>query len=164
MFVVGSHDDAGWLLRSRLRGSVPGDLKPFLKVGERPTCAAISTRGWVVVGDAGKPSGSEDSRLIFHHPSDSTAETALSIKPGLQDISAIAYSPDGSLFVADSAESDPQRGGIYRIDMDYQDRTIGGKAVRVISVEHPTALSFAPDGTLYMIARDKELLRVIDIQ
>jgi hypothetical protein len=164
LFAVGVENDAGWVLRSRLRSSVPGDLKPFLKVGSRPTCAAISTRGWVVVGHAGKRDGGEDSRLTFHHPSDPAHESPLSIEPGLLDIAAIAYSPQGSMYVSDAAEADPQRGGIFRIEMDYQERTIGGKAVRVLTLENPTALAFAPDGSLYVIARENELLRVTDLE
>jgi len=164
LFAVGIENDMGWVLRSRLRSSVPGDLKPFLKVGIRPTCVTISTRGWVVVGDAGKRDGSEDSRLTFYHPSDPEYQSPLAIEPGLLDIAAIAYSPRGSMYAADSAEADPQRGGIFRIDMDYAERTIGGKAVRIVSIENPTALAFAPDGTLYVIARENELLRVTGLE
>lgn len=164
LFSVGVEDDAGWVLRSRLRSTVPGDLKPFLKVGTRPTCVAISTRGWVVVGDAGKRDAKEDSLLTFHHPSDAAYESPLTIKPGLLDIAAIAYSPQGSMYVADAADADPGRSGIYRIDMDFQEKTIGGKAVRILSIENPAALTFAPDGSLYVIARESELLRVTGVE
>lgn len=174
LFVVGANSDAGWLLRSRVRSSVPGDLKPFVNTrekggGSQPACVAISTRGWVVVGDAGQRDASEDSRLTFYHPTDPAAEAALSIEPGMLDVSAMAYSPQGSLFAADVAEADPQRGGVYRVDMDYKANSIGGKAVRVVPIERPTALAFAPDGTLYVIAREganseSKLLRVTQVE
>ncbi|MEX2170766.1 MAG: hypothetical protein WD851_15725 [Pirellulales bacterium] len=165
LYLTTAGDDAAGLLRSRVRSSVPGDLKPFGQIGARPTCVAISTRGWVVVGDAGRHDESEDSRLTFHHPTDSTADPALEIAPGLLDIVAIAYSPQESLFAADFAEADPERSGIYRIDMVFQENSIGGKAVRIASIDRPTAMTFAPDGKLYVLATTKEndatrLLRV----
>ena len=165
LYLTAAGDDAAGLLRSRVRSSVPGDLKPFGQIGARPTCVAISTRGWVVVGDAGQHDESEDSRLTFHHPTDSTADPALEIAPGLLDVVALAYSPQENLFAADSAEADPERSGVYRIDMDFQDNSIGGKAVRIASIDRPTAMTFAPDGTLYVLATTEEndatqLLRV----
>ena len=164
LYVVGATDETGWLLRSRVRSGMPGEMKPFATIGRRPICVAISTRGWVVVGDAGKSDESGDSRLTFLHPSDSTAEPALAFEPGLLDIAAIAYSPRESLYAADTAEADPARCGIYRIDMDYEENRIAGKAVRALSLDSPTAMSFAPDGTLYVIAQNGKLFRAIGIE
>ena len=168
LYLTTAGDDVAGLLRSRVRSSVPGDLKPFGQIGARPTCVAISTRGWVVVADAGEHDASEDSRLTFHHPTDSTADPALEIAPGLLDVVAIAYSPQDSLFAADFAEADSERSGVYRIDMDFHENSIGGKAVRIAFIDRPTAMTFAPDGTLYVLATANEnsgtkLLRVTGI-
>lgn len=164
LYVVNVKNEIGSVLRSRVRSGVPSQIKPLANAGSRPTCVAISTRGWVVVGDAGMSDHTEDSRLMFLHPSDSTAEPALVIEPGLLDIAAIAYSPRERMYAIDTAESDPQRSGIYRIDMDFQDSRIGAKAVRVLSIEEPTAMTFAPDGTLYVIADDGKLFRVTGVE
>jgi hypothetical protein len=63
----------------------------------------------------------------------------------------LAYSPrSGNLYALDLAWSDAKEAGLYRIDASRQDGQMSAKAVKIASLEKPTALAFASDGTLYI--------------
>ena len=97
------------------------------------------------MGSFDKP---RDSTLAFYVPA--SANLALSLDTGLNDIFALAYSPSGQLYAVDFSREDEASGGVYRLD----DAIINGQqacqAVKIASVVRPTALAFSPDGTLYV--------------
>jgi hypothetical protein len=44
----------------------------------------------------------------------------------------------------------PEEGGLFRLDAETKEGAQSLKAVKIASLDKPTALAFAPDGTLYV--------------
>ena len=62
----------------------------------------------------------------------------------------LAYSSiTGRLYAADFGRGEAP-GGIYRIDDDSQPGQPACRVVKIADIPRPTALAFAPDGTLYV--------------
>jgi hypothetical protein len=77
----------------------------------------------------------------------------MALPTGLRDVVALAYSPSSNrLYAADLAWSAAGEGGIYRLDAGKVDGRSGLKAIKIASLERPTALAFAADNTLYAVA------------
>ncbi len=110
---------------------------------------ALSKRNELVVAGAGKFDKTPDSTLSFYDPSN--AKLLLNMPTGLLDIVGLAYSPKtGLLYAVDLAWADDKQGGLFRLDATQTDGMIGVKAVKITSLDRPTSLAFAPDGTLYI--------------
>lgn len=151
----------GWISRSFIQ-PVSGkdasvsilDLRPFIQSkrlvhSDGPTALAISKRNELVVGQAGKFDKTPDSMLSFYNPSNS--KLLLNLPTSLLDIVGLAYSPQtGFLYAVDLAWADDKQGGLFRLDATDTDGTLGIKAVKITSLDKPTSLCFAPDGTLYV--------------
>jgi hypothetical protein len=99
------------------------------------------------MGEINKP---KDSLLTFY--SAKTGMKILNLETGLHDIAGLAYSPmTGNLYAVDFAWMATEEGGLFRLDKDQQSPNSGSlKAVKIASLDKPTALAFAPDGTLYV--------------
>jgi DNA-binding beta-propeller fold protein YncE len=139
LLVVRGTDNRNELLKSRVQAGVVGVPKSFgpADSAHEPRAATISPSGRFVVGDS-------DGRLEFHSPID--GEVELAMPTGLKQLVALAYSPtSGNLFAADLA------GGIHRIDDASEPGSPACRAVKVADVSRPTALAFAPDGSLYVV-------------
>lgn len=75
----------------------------------------------------------------------------LNLETGLYDISGLAYSPKtGLLYATDFAWMSIGDGGLFRLDSEMKTAGAGVKTVKIASLDKPTALAFAPDGTLYI--------------
>jgi glucose/arabinose dehydrogenase len=97
------------------------------------------------MGEINKP---KDSLLTFY--SAKTGMKLLNAETGLHDIAGLAYSPKtGNLYAVDFAWMATEEGGLFRLDSEGQN-TGSLKAVKIASLDKPTALAFAPDGTLYV--------------
>ncbi len=113
----------------------------------RPCGITISPHGYVVAGTIGELDTSGDSLLLFY---DTVTRTKLlSLETGLHDITAVAYSPRKQLYVADLAWSSPGDGGIYQVIADASSKT-GMRTQKIASLEHPTAMAFDLEGSLYV--------------
>jgi glucose/arabinose dehydrogenase len=150
-------DSAGWVSRAFLIDNTgkAADLKPLIKtkvlarVGG-PMALVISKRGELVVGESGTFDKPHDSAISFYNPKDK-GRLLLTVPTGLNDIVGLAYSPrSGNLYALDLAWPDAKEAGLYRIDATRQDGQMSAKAVKIASLEKPTALAFASDGTLYI--------------
>ncbi len=159
LFVVASSDGpAGWILKSGIAANRLTFLQRFIAThksttGGAPTCLAIIPKprpAFLVVGQMGSKEIAGDSSITFFVPA--TGAMAMSLGTGLNDISALAYSPAGNLYAADISWSDEQAGGVYRLDDARLEGRLACQAVKIASVTRPTALAFAPDGTLYVTA------------
>jgi hypothetical protein len=109
-------------------------------------------RGFIVAAEFATDGTEQQCQLSFYNPIDSS--TALRLPIELREITAIACSPiSGNLYAA-AITPDGESPGVYRID----DATTAGrpacKAVKIADVEHPNALAFGPDGSLYVATVD----------
>lgn len=109
----------------------------------------VGNNGYVIVATNALGDSAQPSRLAFFSPLD--RRIVMQVPTELRRIVTLAYNPkSGNLFVANSPSTDDGRAGIYRIDSISQSGAISCNAVNVADVRSPTALAFAPDGTLYV--------------
>ena len=155
VYISSNGDDTkGWVLRIPLKNGTPSALEPFIatKVAtevDAPVGLAIDAHGMLVVGQMGEVNLPGDSLYTVYNPKDGTLLTKAPTR--LHDIAGLAFSPkSGKLYCVDFAWVDPKQGGVFRLDVS----TAGGettvKAVKLASLDKPSALAFAPDGTLYV--------------
>jgi len=155
VYVTCNGDDTkGWIAKAEIDGTKLGKLERYIATKEQvevdaPVGITISSRGEIVVGQMGEVNKPNDSLLTFY--SAKTGQKILNLETGLHDISGVAYSPKtGLLYATDFAWITPEEGGLYRLDADPKNTAAALKAVKIASLDKPTALAFAPDGTLYI--------------
>ena len=151
LYVTCNGDDTkGWVARAEINGTKFGKLERWLPTKEMvqvdaPVGIAISKQGDIVVGQCGEVNLPKDSLLSFY--SAKTGKLLMNHKTELYDITGLAYSPKtGLLYATDFAWMAPAEGGLFRIDQS----ATGVKTTKIASLDKPTALTFAPDGTLYV--------------
>ena len=151
VYVTCNGDDTkGWVAKADLNGTKFGKLERWLPTKEMvdvdaPVGITINKQGDIVVGQCGEVNKPEDSLLSFYNAK--TGKLTLNLETKLYDITGLAYSPTtGLLYATDFAWMKPEAGGLFRLDQSAS----GVKAVKVASLDKPTALAFAPDGTLYV--------------
>ena len=88
-----------------------------------------------------------DSLITFYDAN--TGEMLLNLQSGLHDISAVAYSKRGQMYVLDYAWADPMQGGLFQVLKDTESET-GMRTKRILSLDKPTAMVFDADGALYV--------------
>jgi hypothetical protein len=118
--------------------------------------------GYIVL--SGRADKSEkESVLAFVNPLD--RRVVMQVPVELERIVALAYSPKtGNLYAANSPPSNKGRSGIFRVDAFEKNGAPACKLEKVASIEQPTALAFAPSGTLFVTAAGKGgLLRIDDV-
>jgi len=156
VYVTCNGDDTkGWVAKADITGTKLGKLERFIPTKEAvevdaPVGITISPRGEIVVGQMGEINKPKDSLLTFY--SAKTGMKLLNVETGLHDIAGLAYSPKtGNLYAVDFAWMATEEGGLFRLDSDQQNPNAGSlKAVKIASLDKPTAMAFAPDGTLYV--------------
>jgi len=155
LYVTCNGDDTkGWVARAEISGTKPGKLERWLPTKEMvevdaPVGITINKQGDVVVGQCGEVNKPNDSLLTFY--SAKTGKVLLNLETKLHDITGLAYSPKtGLLYATDFAWMKPDEGGLYRLDAEQTASGQTVKATKIASLDKPTALAFAPDGTLYI--------------
>jgi DNA-binding beta-propeller fold protein YncE len=151
LYVTSNGDDTkGWVAKADVSGTKLGKLERWLPTKEMvevdaPVGIAISKQGDIVIGQCGEVNKPEDSLLSFYNAK--TGKLLMNLETKLYDITGLAYSPTtGQLYATDFAWMKPEAGGLYRLDATQS----GVKATKVAALDKPTALAFAPDGTLYI--------------
>src|SRR3954470_16479558 len=151
LYVTCNGDDTkGWVAIAELNGTKFGKLERWLPTKEAvevdaPVGIAINKQGDIVVGQMGEVNKPQDSLLSFY--SAKTKKLLSNFETKLYDITGLAYSPKtGLLYATDFAWMKPDEGGLFRIDAGQG----GVKVNKITSLDKPTGLSFAPDGTLYI--------------
>jgi hypothetical protein len=155
IYVTCNGDDTkGWVAKADLTGSKLGKLERYIATKEAvevdaPVAITISERGEIVVGQFGENNKPHDSLLTFY--SAKTGMKIMNLEPGLYDITALAYSPKTKLLYAtDFAWMAESEGGLFRLDAAQGNAATAVKAVKIAPLDKPTAMAFAPDGTLYI--------------
>ncbi|MDX1944174.1 MAG: hypothetical protein SFU86_02105 [Pirellulaceae bacterium] len=155
IYVTCNGDDTkGWVSKADINGTKFGKLERHIPTKEAvevdaPVGITISPRGDIVVGQMGEINKPNDSLLTFY--SAKTGMKILNLETGLYDITGLAYSPKtGLLYATDFAWMSTGDGGLFRLDSEMKNSGAAVKTVKVASLDKPTALAFAPDGTLYI--------------
>ena len=155
IYVTCNGDDTkGWVAKVDITGSKLGNLERFIATKEAvevdaPVGITISERGEIVVGQMGEVNKPHDSLLTFY--SAKTGMKILNLETGLYDITALAYSPKTKLLYAtDFAWMAAGEGGLFRLDSAPNNAATSLKTVKIAGLDKPTAMAFAPDGSLYI--------------
>jgi DNA-binding beta-propeller fold protein YncE len=151
LYVTCNGDDTkGWVAKAELSGTKFGKLERWLPTKEMvevdaPVGITLNKQGDIVIGQCGEVNKPNDSLLTFY--SAKTGKRLLNLETKLYDITGLAYSPTtGLLYATDFAWMKPDEGGLFRLDASDS----GVKVTKIASLDKPTALAFAPDGTLYI--------------
>ncbi len=154
IYVTSNGDDTkGWVARVRIKGDKTGKLERFIATKEAvdldaPVGIAISKQGNIVVGQMGEITVPGDGLLSIYNPK---GKLLVNLETGLHDITAVAYSPSGKLYVTDFAWNDTKQGGLFRIDVKKNaDGEREATAVKIVSLDKPTAMAFGKAGELYI--------------
>jgi glucose/arabinose dehydrogenase len=154
LFVTCHEDPAtAWVARADINGTKFGVLERFVRTNSKPVDApraiTIGPQGEIVVGQH-LATKSSDATLIRFFSAHSGKEL-LSVPTKLHEITGLAYHPNtGLLYAVDLAVREPAAAGLYRIDRTIENGKTQAQAIKIIALEHPTALAFAPDGTLFI--------------
>ena len=152
VYVTCNGDDTkGWVSKAELNGTKLGELKRSIATKEAtnvdaPVGITVSNEGHLVVGQMGEINLPNDSLLTFYSAKD--GKMLMNLKTNLYDISGLAYSPAKKLLYAvDFAWMKTEEGGLFRLDKSTSDSV---KAVKIASLDKPTAIAFGADGTCYI--------------
>lgn len=155
VYVTSNGDDTkGWVLRMPIEGTKFGKLERWLATKEAvevdaPVGITLSPRGEIVIGQMGEVNKPNDSLLTFYNASN--GKMLLNLETNLHDITALGYHPKtGLLYALDFAWMEPDAGGLYRIDRGAKEGDAPIKSAKIVGLEKPTAMAFAPDGALYV--------------
>lgn len=150
IFITCNGDDTkGWVSKIELTDGEPGELKPAIATKEAtevdaPVAITFNADGDLVIGQMGEMNLPGDSLYTVYDPN--SGELKQSLKTNLSDIAGMAYSPSGKLYVTDFAWSQTADGGLFRLDVEGDEV----KTEKILSLDKPTAVAFAEDGSLYV--------------
>jgi hypothetical protein len=141
-----------WKLR--IRAGTLSDMNRFTTkpgdddAGTVLAAVAVSEQGFVLTARRG---AKRDSVLTFQNPA--SGATVMRLPTELHTIAGLAYSTRSpNLYALDLATASPGEGGLFRIDDAGQAGRPACRAVRIQTIQKPTALAFGPDGALYITA------------
>lgn len=160
LFVTCNGDDTkGWISRAALKGTEVGPFERYLATKEAtqvdaPVGITVSPKGgYLVVGQMGEITVPNDGLLTFYNPA--SKEVLLNLKTNLHDITAVAYSPRGQLYVLDYAWADTTQGGLFQI-LEDKSAESGMRTKKITPLDKPTAMVFDSDGALYVTVIGEE--------
>jgi len=157
IYITSNGDDTkGWVLRMPLKNGRPtGKLETFIatKIAtdvDAPVGITMSKEGHIIIGQMGEINVPHDSLLTAYDPA--TGKLLWKADTGLYDITALAYSPKtGKLYALDYAWMKPEDGGLFELTvLKASTGKVSVKATKVAPLGMPTAMAFAPDGTLFI--------------
>ena len=145
-------DSKAWISAIDLSDAA-NQLKPMIAAKtstfvDGPSGLAMLPDGKLLLAQTGELHESPDSILaVFDLESGELEKT---IKTGLYDITSILVDSNGDIFVADFSWADPDKGGLYLVDLQGE-----GAFVKCASLVHPTALSLSSSGDIYVACAAK---------
>lgn len=157
IYVTCNGDDTkGWVSKAAYKGADLTGYERYLETKtatevDAPVGITVSPRGELVVGQMGEITVPNDSLITFYEPGSKTK--LLNLKTNLHDITAIAYSPRGQLYVLDFAWNDTKQGGLFQILADTKE---AAKTQKIVELDKPTAMAFDAEGALYITVIGEE--------
>ncbi len=154
VFVTCNGDDTkGWVSRAVITEGKLSNFKRFLATKDAtgvdaPVAVAISPRGELVIGQMGEISIPGDGLLTFYNAKN--GKLLLNLPTGLNDMTALAYSPKGQLYATDFNWLNTSEGGLYQLISKEEDGKQSIEAKKVESLDKATAMTFGADGSLYI--------------
>ncbi|QDT17671.1 hypothetical protein [Alienimonas californiensis] len=137
----------GWILKASLEDGKLGPLEPFVAAADvaklgGPGPMAWDAEGNLVVGLWGGSMPGDDALAVFSPAGDLVAK----YEGEIGEFGGMAYSPKTkALYVTDMGLS-TDRGGLYKVTLADGKMT----AEKVLALDKPAGLAFAPDGKLYV--------------
>ena len=153
VYVTANGDDSfGWIAKADRNGRNVGPFARHIPTKahtgvDAPAAITVSPAGELLVGQLGEIKTAGDSQLTFYAED---GKKLANFATGLSDITAVAYSPLGNLYVADFAWAEPDKGGIYQVMVERKDRLQKIRTKRVAALTRPTSMVFSQDGSLYV--------------
>lgn len=154
VYVTCNGDDTkGWVARAEIKDGTLVSFERFLATKEAtevdaPVAATISPRGELVIGQMGEITVPGDGLLTFYNSHD--GKMLLNLTTGLNDITALAYSPKGQLYATDFNWIDTSAGGLYQLISKEDDGKQSIEAKKLESLDKATSMVFGHDGSLYI--------------
>lgn len=128
----------GMALIDEINGSKGGPVQPI--------ALTVSQQGYAVAADeSARPRG---AIMKFVNPA--TRQIVLHFPLGLAEVAGLAFSPKSGNLYAIGASLQTHDVGLFRIDEAIEAGKTGSKPVKIVNIEKPTSLAFAPDGALYV--------------
>lgn len=134
--------------------TVFANAAPTGRVAQAVCLARRGKENEIVVGMAGTAERERDSEIAFFRTHDS--QQLLRLATGLYDVMGLCYAspPEANdqhfLYAVDAAWSEPEAGGLFRLDAKLSGGTMAIEPVRLAKLRHPIAIERALDGTLYV--------------
>ena len=153
-------DTKGWLHRVALRNGRPTRIEPWIPTKrllalDAPT-AIVADDHRLLVAQFGEVYSHPDSLIAAYETT--SGDLVATYPTGLYDIVAIAKHPHtGELYALDFCWARPELGGLFRLALRNTSAD-ANRATRIAAIVKPTAMAFAPDGTLYVAAIDRSNL------
>lgn len=155
LFVTCNGDGTnGCIAKAPLADGEVGELVPFINSRDvtgasRPAAIALGRQGQLVVSQMGELHTPNDSLLTVYDPK--SGGLLLNVATQLHDITGVAISPQsGRIYAVDFSWMAPEEGGLYRLDLVKDGPETICKPTLLMSLDRPSALAFAPDGTLFI--------------
>jgi DNA-binding beta-propeller fold protein YncE len=138
---------AGTLGAMTLFDETEGDEGSFVS----PSALAVSEQGYAVASD--ESARRRGAVVKFVNPA--SRQIVMGISAGLTEVTGLAYSSkSGNLYTVGQSIETGDR-GVFRIDEVVNAGKTGSRAIKIASIEKPTALAFGPDGALYITASNE---------
>lgn len=149
IYVTCNGDDTkGWVSRATVKDGKIVEYKRFLATKEAtevdaPVGIALGPQGQIVVGQMGEITIPGDGLVTVYSPS---GEMVRNYETSLSDITALAFAKDYSvLYATDFSWADTSQGALYSLRQEN-----GGSRTKLMSLDKPTAMAVAADGSLYV--------------
>jgi sugar lactone lactonase YvrE len=127
------------VVKSRVQAGVLGSPQPFSSISVTVNAASPA----VATSNSGRIIVAREHRISYLSPLDGIVE--LDLTTDLSSVVGLASNPiTGNLYAADYS------GGIYRIDDASEAGKPACRTVKIADISRPTAITFAPDGALYV--------------
>lgn len=155
VYVTCNGDDTkGWVAKATVDGDKAKSFARFIATKEAvevnaPVGIAVEPNdGHIAVGQMGEITVPHDSLLTFYRATD--GKMLSNYATGLSDIDALAYSPEKQLYALDFSWHDTTEGGLFHLISKILNGEPGVEAIKVASLDKPTAMAFGKDGSLYV--------------